>query len=99
MPTVDEILASSPLAGLRRVSRSGGDRQVTVVRLAERFAELDDAPPTSMVILSPAAPAGGTDYPLDMAPPWASVHQGAARAAVPAERGRPPPPGTGNARR
>jgi len=40
MPTVDDLLASSLLAGLRRVSRSGGDRQVTVVRFAERLADL-----------------------------------------------------------
>src|SRR6185369_6169441 len=52
MPTVDEILAGSPLAGLRRISPGGGDRGVTVVRLAERFAELDDAPPGSFVVLS-----------------------------------------------
>ena len=43
MTTVDEILAGSPLSGLRRVSRGGGDRKVTTVRLAERFAELDGA--------------------------------------------------------
>src|SRR5438477_6758394 len=89
MPTVDEILASSPLAGLRRVSRSGGDRQVTVVRLAERFAELDDAPHTSMVVLSRAASAEVTDYRLDMALRWASIHQVAAVAAFAAERWRP----------
>src|SRR5215469_9801711 len=89
MPTVDEILASSPLAGLRRVSRSGGDRQVTVVRLAERFAELDDAPHTSMVILSRAASAEVTDYRLDMALRWASIHRVAAVAAFAAERWRP----------
>src|SRR5215813_481180 len=89
MPTVDEILASSPLAALRRVSRSGGDRQVTVVRLAERFAELDDAPHTSMVILSRAASAEVTDYRLDMALRWASIHQVAAVAAFAAERWRP----------
>ena len=89
MPTVDEILASSPLAGLRRVSRSGGDRQVTVVRLAERFAELDHAPHTSMVILSRAASAEVTDYRLDMALRWASIHKVAAVAAFAAERWRP----------
>jgi sugar diacid utilization regulator len=89
MPTVDEILAGSPLAGLRRVSRSGGDRQVTVVRLAERFAELDHAPHTSMVILSRAASAEVTDYRLDMALRWASIHQVAAVAAFAAERWRP----------
>src|SRR5580693_7765797 len=43
MPSVDELLASSPLAGLHRVSRGGGDRPVALIRLAERFAELDDA--------------------------------------------------------
>jgi sugar diacid utilization regulator len=89
MPTVDEILAGSPLAGLRRVSRSGGDRQVTVVRLAERFAELDHAPHTSMVILSRAASAEVTDYRLDMALRWASIHKVAAVAAFAAERWRP----------
>jgi sugar diacid utilization regulator len=89
MPTVDEILAGSPLAGLRRVSRSGGDRQVTVVRLAERFAELDHAPHTSMVVLSRAASAEVTDYRLDMALRWASIHQVAAVAAFAAERWRP----------
>ena len=89
MPTVDEILAGSPLAGLRRVSRSGGDRQVTAVRLAERFAELDHAPHTSMVILSRAASAEVTDYRLDMALRWASIHKVAAVAAFAAERWRP----------
>ena len=89
MPTVDEILAGSPLAGLRRVSRSGGDREVTVVRLAERFAELDHAPHTSMVILSRSASAEVTDYRLDMALRWASIHQVAAVAAFAAERWRP----------
>ena len=44
MPSVDEILASPPLAGLRRVSNGGGDCKVVAVRLAEQFAELDDAP-------------------------------------------------------
>src|SRR5262249_9076286 len=89
MPTVDEILASSPVDGLRRVSRSGGDRQVTVVRLAERFAELDHAPHTSMVILSRTASAEVTDYRLDMALRWASIHKVAAVAAFAAERWRP----------
>ena len=42
--TVDEILASSPLSGLQRVSGGGGERQVALVRLAERFADLDGAP-------------------------------------------------------
>jgi sugar diacid utilization regulator len=89
MPTVDEILASSPLAGLRRVSRSGGDRHVTVVRLAERFADLSHAPATSLVVLSRAASAEVTDYRLDMALRWASVHKVAAVAAFAAEQWRP----------
>src|SRR5215467_1170453 len=73
MPTVDVILASSLLAGLRRVSRSGGDRQVSVVRFAERLADLDDAPPAR----------------LDMALRWASIHQVAAVAAFSAEKWQP----------
>ena len=85
MPTVDEILAGSPLAGLRRVSRGGGDREVTVVRLAERFAELDDAPAGSFVVLSRAASAEVTDYRLDMALRWAAIHRVAAVAAFAAE--------------
>jgi len=89
MPTVDEILASSPLAVLRRVSRSGGDRHVTMVRLAERFADLSQAPATSFVVLSHAASAEVTDYRLDMALRWASVHQVAAVAAFAAEQWRP----------
>ena len=62
MPSVDEILVSSPLTGLRRVSLGGGDRPVALVRLAERFAELDDAPAGSLVVLSRAASAEVTDY-------------------------------------
>src|SRR6516165_12605103 len=89
MPTVDVILASSLLAGLRRVSRSGGDRQVGVVRFAERLADLDHAPPASLVVLSRAASAEVTDYRLDMALRWASIHQVAAVAAFAAERWRP----------
>src|SRR5262252_718012 len=89
MPTVDEILASSPLAGLRRVSRSGGDRDVTVIRLAERFADLDNAPDTSLVVLSRSASAEVTDYRLDMALRWASVGRVAAVAAFSAEKWRP----------
>jgi sugar diacid utilization regulator len=89
MPTVDEILASSSLAALRRVSRGGGDRHVTVVRLAERFADLDRAPHTSFVVLSRSASAEVTDYRLDMALRWASIHRVAAVAAFSAEHWRP----------
>ncbi len=89
MPTVDVILASSLLAGLRRVSRSGGDHQVSVVRFAERLADLDDAPPASLVVLSRSASAEVTDYRLDMALRWASIHQVAAVAAFSAEKWQP----------
>ena len=81
MPSVDEILASSPLAGLGRVSGSGGDRQVALVRLAESFTDLDRAPEASLVILSRLASAEVSDYRLDMALRWAAIHQVAAVAA------------------
>src|SRR5260370_25408436 len=89
MPTVDDILTISLLAGRRRVSRSGGDRQVTQVRFAERLADLDGAPPTSLVVLSRSASAEVTDYRLDMALRWASIHRVAAVAAFSAEKWRP----------
>jgi len=89
MPTVDEILASSPLTGLRRVSQGGGDREVALVRLAERFADLDNAPATSLVVLSRAASAEVTDYRLDMALRWAAVNRVTAVAAFSAEQWRP----------
>jgi sugar diacid utilization regulator len=81
MPSVDEILASSPLAGLCRVSRSGGGRPVALVRLAESFTDLDRAPAASLVILSRLASAEVSDYRLDMALRWAAIHQVAAIAA------------------
>ena len=81
MPSVDEILASSPLAGLCRVSGSGGGRQVALVRLAESFTDLDRAPAASLVILSRLASAEVSDYRLDMALRWAAIHQVAAVAA------------------
>ncbi|HEY1320839.1 MAG TPA: helix-turn-helix domain-containing protein [Streptosporangiaceae bacterium] len=81
MPTVDEILSSSPLAGLRRVSSSGGDRSVASVRLAENFADVDHAPTASLVVLSRLTSAGATDYRLDMALRWAAIHRVAALAA------------------
>lgn len=78
MPSVDEILASPPLSGLRRVTRRGGNRQVVTVRLAEQFSDLNPAPARSMVILSRTASAAATDYRLDMALRWAAVHNVAA---------------------
>lgn len=87
--TVDEILASSPLSGLQRVSAGGGDRRVALVRLAERFADLDGAPAGSLVVLSRAASAEVTDYRLDMGLRWAAVNRVAAVAAFRAEQWRP----------
>jgi sugar diacid utilization regulator len=81
MPSVDQILASSPLAGLCRVSASGADRQVGLVRLAESFTDLDRAPAASLVILSRLASAEVSDYRLDMALRWAAIHDVAAIAA------------------
>jgi sugar diacid utilization regulator len=81
MPSIDEILASSPLAGLRRVSASGGDRPVTLVRLAESFTDLDRAPAASLVILSRFASTEVSDYRLDMALRWGAIHQVAGVAA------------------
>ncbi|HEY2690389.1 MAG TPA: helix-turn-helix domain-containing protein [Streptosporangiaceae bacterium] len=90
MPSVDEILASPPLSGLRRVSHGGGDRQVVAVRLAEDFSDLNPAPAGSLVVLSRAASAAATDYRLDMALRWAAIHSVAAVAAFSAERWQPP---------
>ena len=89
MPSIDEILASSPLAGLRRVSASGGDRQVALVRLAESFNDLDQAPAESLVILSRFASAEISDYRLDMALRWGALHRVAAVAAFSAELWQP----------
>ena len=83
------MLASSPLAGLWRVSRGGGDRQVALVRLAERFADLDDAPAGSLVVLSRAASAELSDYRLDMGLRWASANGVSAVAAFSAEQWQP----------
>ena len=83
------MLASSPLAGLWRVSRGGGDRPVALVRLAERFADLDDAPAGSLVVLSRAASAELSDYRLDMGLRWASANRVSAVAAFSAEQWQP----------
>jgi hypothetical protein len=89
MTSVDEILAGSPLSGLRRISHRGGDRKVTSVRLAERFAELDDAPADCFVVLSRVASAEITGYRLDMALRWAAINGVAAVAAFAAEEWQP----------
>jgi sugar diacid utilization regulator len=86
---VDEILAASPLSGLRRVSSSGGEHKVASVRLAERLDELDDAPAGSFVILGRLASAEVDGYRLDMALRWAAIHGVAAVAAFSAEQWQP----------
>ena len=83
------MLASSPLAGLERVSQSGGDRMVTTVRLAEQLGDLEGAPAGSFVVLSRAASEEAVDYRLDMALRWAAIHQVAAVAAFAGGRWRP----------
>ena len=89
MPTVDEILASPPLSGLRRVNSGGGDCKVVAVRLAERFAELDEAPAGSFVVLGRLASSEINGYRLDMALRWAAIHRVAAVAAFSAEQWQP----------
>jgi sugar diacid utilization regulator len=89
VPSIDEILASSPLAGLRRVSPSGGDRQVALVQLAENFTDLDRAPAASLVVLSRSASVEVSDYRLDMALRWAAIHDVAAVAAFSEQQWQP----------
>jgi sugar diacid utilization regulator len=89
MPSVDDILASSALSGLRRVSHSGGGRQITAVRLAERFADLDQAPAAALVVLSRSISADAGDYRMDMALRWAAIHGVGAIAAFSASDWQP----------
>ena len=89
MPCLDDILASSALSGLRRVTPGGGDRPVGAVRLAECFADLEQAPPGSLVVLSRAISAGADDYRLDMALRWAAIHGVSAVAAFSGEPWQP----------
>ena len=89
MPSVAEILASPPLSGLRRVSSGGGDCMVVTVRLAERFAELDEAPAGNFVVLGRLASAEINGYRLDMALRWAAIHGVAAVAAFSSEQWQP----------
>ena len=62
---------------------------MALVRLAERFADLDDAPPGSLVVLSRAASAELSDYRLDMGLRWASANRVSAVAAFSAEQWQP----------
>ena len=81
MPCLDDLLASSALSGLRRITPGGGDRPIGAVRLAECYADLEQAPPASLVVLARAISAGADDYRLDMALRWAALHGVSAVAA------------------
>ena len=90
MPSVDDVLAGPALAGLHRVTRRGGGREVAAVQLAEQFADLDGAPAGSFVLLSRATSAAAIDYRLDMALRWAAIHEVAAVAAFSTGQWQPP---------
>ena len=90
MTCVDEVLGAPSLPGLTRVNRVGGQREVTSVRLAERFTDLEDAPAGSLVILGRVASESATDYRFDMALRWAALAGVSAVAAFAADRWRPP---------
>jgi sugar diacid utilization regulator len=90
MTCVDALLAAPSLAGLARINSVGGGRQVTSVRLAEQFADLEDAPAGSLVVLGSVASESATDYRFDMALRWAALAGVSAVAGFAEERWRPP---------
>ena len=90
MTCVDAILTAPSLAGLARVNDVGGDRDVTGVWLAERFSDLQAAPPGSLAILGRLASESATDYRFDMALRWAALGGVGAVGAFADERWRPP---------
>lgn len=66
MPTLESVLASPELEGLRRAG--GHDRaSVRQVQLAERLADLEQAAAGSLVVLSRTASAEAAGYRLDVA--------------------------------
>jgi DNA-binding PucR family transcriptional regulator len=90
MATVDDVLTSPALRGLRRISRNGGERGVATVWLAEQFSDVNQAPADSLVFLGRVASATATDYRLDMAVRWAAIRGVAAVAAFSEGPWRPP---------
>ncbi len=90
MTCVDAILSAKPLSGLARVTEVGGEREVTSVCLAERFADLAGAAAGSFVILGRVPSESATDYRFDMALRWAALGGVAAVAAFAEESWRPP---------
>ncbi|MDR2986722.1 MAG: hypothetical protein LBV34_17975, partial [Nocardiopsaceae bacterium] len=90
MTCVDAILSAPPLTGLARVNDVGGDREVTGVWLAERFSDLEAAPPGSLAILGRVASESATDYRFDMALRWAALGGVGAIGAFADEQWRPP---------
>ena len=73
MTCVDALLSAPSLAGLARINSVGGRREVMSVRLAERFADLEDASAGSLVVLGRVASESATDYRFDMALRWAAL--------------------------
>lgn len=90
MPSVDDVLTSPALPGLRRISRAGGGRDVTMVWLAEQFSDVNQAPAGSLVFLGRVTSAAANDYRLDMALRWAAIRDVAAIAAFSPQPWRPP---------
>lgn len=90
MRSVDDILASPAFTGISRVSRAGGNRDVSGLRVAEEFSDLSQAPAGSFVVLGRAASAAATDYRFDMGLRWARIQQVAAVSAFAPDRWRPP---------
>jgi sugar diacid utilization regulator len=90
MTCVDAVIAAPSLAGLARINSVGGQREVMSIRLAEQFADLEDAPAGSLVVLGRVASQAATDYRFDMALRWAALAGVAAVAGFAEDRWRPP---------
>jgi sugar diacid utilization regulator len=98
MPTVEVMLASPELTGLRRVG--GHDRAlVRQVQLAERLADLEQAAEGSLVVLSRAASVEAAGYRLDVALRQAGVHGVAAVVVLASDSWHPPATATDIAER
>ncbi|MHB1594543.1 MAG: PucR family transcriptional regulator [Streptosporangiaceae bacterium] len=99
MASIHEILSAPTLRGLVQVNDVGGDREVTGIRLAEQFSDLEAAPPASLVILGRVASESAADYRFDMALRWAALGSVSAVAVFATDQWRPPPTATDIARR
>ena len=65
-------------------------RECASVHLAERFADLEEAPAGSLVVLGRSASDSATDYRFDMALRWAALAGVSAVAGFAEDRWRPP---------